>query len=307
MSQSQPTTGQRVDESVSEQGTANEASGQADNPRIQQLEAENRRLREGLAIAHRNRYRQSAAAMAGVGFVALLGAVVFPNVRTVLVALGGTGFFGAVLTYFLTPERFVAANISQRVYGTLADNEAAIVDDLDLQGDPHIVPATGRAEPARLFIPVDSATPVPESIEDPAPLRVGEPKGIAVEPTGTPLYELLIHANGSLPGTVDGIAVTVADALTDQFELIDVADVDTEPGRATLAVSDSAFGAVDRFDHPVVSLFSTTLAIELERPVRIGVSEAEQSDGWLITCRWVTDSASVANPNPNTDLGQDAE
>ena len=291
MSQRQPTTGQRVDESVSEQEPADEAAGQSDTPRIQQLEVENRRLREALADAHHQRYRQSAVAMAGLGFVALLGAVVFPNVRTVLVALGGTGFFGAVLMYLLTPERFVAAAVGQRVYGALADNVAAIADDLDLQGDPHVVPATGRAAPARLFIPVDSASPVPESIDDPAPLRVSEPKGLAVEPTGTPLYELLVHANGSPPGTSDGIAITVADALTDQFELVDAADVDTEPGRATLAISGSAFGAVDRFDHPVVSLFSTTLAIELERPVNIEVSEADESDGWLITCRWVVEQA----------------
>ena len=145
--------------------------------RVEELSAKNDQLRQQVAAATRARYRRSAIVMALVGVVALAGAALFPDVRTVLVALGGTGVFAAVLTYFLTPERFVAAS--------------------------------------------------------------------------------------------------VGDALVEQFELVDGVDVDVEAGRATLAVDGSVYGPVDRFDHPVASLFATTLAVELDEPVALEVGEPD--------------------------------
>ena len=270
--------------------------------RILELEAENERLREAVAIAHRRRYRRSAIAMAVLGIVALLGAGAVSNVRTVLIALGGTGLFAAVLTYYLTPERFVAATVGERVYGATADNEAAIVDDLDIQGSPHVVPAKGSAAPARLFVPLDSSTPVPESIDVDAPFRVDRQKGVVFKPTGVPLYELLVDATNSLPSSLDTLAVVVADALVEQFELVDAVDVDTEPGRATLAVNGSTFGPLDQFDHPVVSLFATTIAVEQETPVKVAVTRAETQSNWLVTCRWnVEDDEAIAREDDESD------
>lgn len=254
--------------------------------RVRTLQAENERLREAVSTAQKRRYRYTALGLAVVGGSALLGAVLLSTVRTVLFALGATGIFGAILTYFLTPERFVSATVGQRVYGTLADNEAAIVEDLALRGDPVVVPTGGSTAPARLFVPQLSDQPTPDGERLRTPFVTGDATGLAFEPTGSGLYETLADATGTLPETAGGVAATVGDALVEQFELVDGVDVDaTEVGRVTMAVDGSAYGPVDRFDHPVASLLATALAVELETEVTVTVDDAERAD-WLVTCRY---------------------
>ena len=262
--------------------------------RIEALEAENDRLRAVARAAQRRRYRRTALGLGMIGVVALGGALAIPELREVLVALGATGVFGAILTYFLTPERFVAASVGERIYGTLADNERAIADDLDLRGRPVVVPATGSAAPARLFVPMIRENPddrasigaVPDAKALASPFVVDEPHGLSIEPTGAPLYDALTDAAGELPSAPADVASVAGDALVEQFELVDAVEVDAEPGRVTVAVDGSAYGPLDRFDHPVASLLATALAVELEAPVAVSVDEGGDRGEWLITCRW---------------------
>jgi hypothetical protein len=260
------------------------ADGEILTERIETLEAENERLREAVSTANQRRYRFTAIGFAIVGVIALGGAALFPPERTVLIALGGTGLFGAVLTYFLTSERFVAATVGERVYGSLAGNEAAIVDDLALQGEPTVVPADGSAAPARLFVSLAPGVEPPETENLSVPFVTDGEPGISLEPTGAGLYAVLTDAVGTLPETQQGIATMVGDALVEQFELINAVEVDSEPGRVTMAVEGSAYGPVDRFDHPVASLLATTLSVELQSPVAVSVTEADRAE-WLVTCR----------------------
>lgn len=260
--------------------------------RVTTLEAENERLRNAVAAVQRRRYRYTALGLAIVGGVALFGAALFPPLQTVLIALGGTGLFGATLTYFLTPERFVSASVGERIYGTLADNEAAIIDDLDLRGDPVVVPTSGAAAPARVFVPQRPDADPPEADDMAAPFVTGRENGLAVEPTGAALYEVLTDAVGTMPSNAGRIAAVTGDALVEQFELIDAVDVDAEEeGRVTMAVDGSAYGPIDRFDHPVASLLATTLAVELETPVTVDVESTERVD-WTVTCRFDASDAS---------------
>ena len=274
--------------------------------RLETLEAENERLRATIVAAQRRRYRLTALGLGTVGMVALGGAVVIPELRELLVALAATGIFGAVLTYVLTPERFVAASVGERVYGTLADNERAIVDDLDLRGEPVVVPTAGELGPARLYVPLSSrdvgtadgagtgAGTIPASVPEEealaTPFVTTGGAGLAVKPTGGPLYESLVAATGALPEGPANVGVVVADGLVEQFELVGEAEVDAEPGRVTLAVDDSAYGPVDRFDHPVASLLATALAVTLETPVSVSVAEGGEDGEWLVTCRWDPDA-----------------
>lgn len=281
-----PDEEQTVDETEARQDDEELREREELAARVKTLEAENERLRNAVAAMQRRRYRYTALGLAVVGSVALLGAALFPPLQTVLVALGGTGLFGALLTYFLTPERFVAASVGERIYGTLADNEAAIVDDLDLRGDPVVVPASGPAAPARVFVPQlpDAEPPQGEGLA--APFVTGSENGLAVEPTGAALYEVLMDAVGSMPNDAGSIAALTADALVEQFELVDATNVDAEEeGRVTMAVDGSAYGPVDRFDHPVASLLATTLSVELETPVTVEVESTERVD-WTVTCRY---------------------
>lgn len=258
--------------------------------RVETLEAETDRLRDAVAAAQRRRYRQTALGLLAVGLVALVGAVAFPGVRTVLLALGGTGVFGAILTYVLTPERFVAASVGERIFGTLADNEAAIVDDLDLRGDPLVVPGDGDAAPARLYVPLLAADDggVPDSEALATPFVTGDRQGLSLQPTGVRLYEALEDATGTLPTEPGALTATVGDALVEQFELVDGvdADADADGGRATLAISGIAYGSPHQFDHPVPSVLATTLAVELDETVGYDIRPGGDRGDWLVTCRW---------------------
>lgn len=253
--------------------------------RIEMLKTENEQLRKAVSAARQRRYKFTAIGFAVVGSIALVGAMLFPDERTVLIALGGTGLFGSVLTYFLTPERFVAASVGERIYGTLADNEAAIVEDLALQGDPVVVPTKQRSAPAALFVSLTPETVQPDPEDLSAPFVTGDQTGLLFTPTGAGLYRDLLDSATTLPETPAGVATTVGDALVEQFELVDAVDVDTEDERVTMAVDGSAYGPVDRFDHPVVSLLATALAVEHQRPVTFSVIEGDRAD-WLVTCRF---------------------
>lgn len=256
--------------------------------RVETLEAENERLRALTSAMYRRRYRHTSIGLAVIGTVALLGAAVVPSIRSVLVALGATGFFAALFTYYITPEQFVTASVGERIYRTLADNEASLVDDLQLQGTPRVVPATGSAAPARLFVPIDDETRTP-SDDLLEPFRVNSEPGLILQPTGASLYEILdasIETDGADPVLITN---TVGEALTAQFELIESFESDIEPERATLAVEESVYGPVDRFDHPVSSLLATTLAVELSTPVTVTVEESDDRGEWFITCRWDAD------------------
>ena len=250
--------------------------------RIETLEGEVERLQTELSSARRTSYRRSAIGLAVLGGLALAGAGAFPGVRTVLLALGGTGLFGAVLTYYLTPERFVGASVAGGVYAALASNLEAITTELELSDDAVYVPVDG--DPAvRLYVP--EQPPGVVGVPDPEPLRntfvvTPEHRGLSLRPTGGSLYAEFDEA------------AAAGEALVEQFELVDAADHDVDAaGRATLRVTDSAYGPVDRLDHPVVSFVATTFAAVLEEPVALEVTD-DDTTAYLVTCRWNLDELS---------------
>ena len=250
--------------------------------RIETLEGEVERLQTELSSARRTSYRRSAIGLAVLGGLALAGAGAFPGVRTVLLALGGTGLFGAVLTYYLTPERFVGASVAGGVYAALASNLEAITTELELSDDAVYVPVDG--DPAvRLYVP--EQPPGVVGVPDPEPLQntfvvTPEHRGLSLRPTGGSLYAEFDEA------------AAAGEALVEQFELVDAADPDVDAaGRATLRVTDSAYGPVDRLDHPVASFVATTFAAVLEEPVALEVTD-DDTTAYLVTCRWNLDELS---------------
>ena len=262
--------------------------------RIETLEGEVERLQTELSSARRTSYRRSAIGLAVLGGLALAGAGAFPGVRTVLLALGGTGLFGAVLTYYLTPERFVGASVAGGVYAALASNLETITTGLELSDDAVYVPVDG--DPAvRLYVP--EQPPGVVGVPDPEPLRntfvvTPEHRGLSLRPTGGSLYAEFDEAAAAVPRAPGELAAAAGEALVEQFELVDAADPDVDAaGRATLRVTDSAYGPVDRLDHPVASFVATTFAAVLEEPVALEVTD-DDTTAYLVTCRWNLDELS---------------
>lgn len=262
---------------------------------VELLAAENRRLREEYARARQSRYRSTALGLAVVGLVAVAGSVLFPDAREVLVALGATGLFGAVLTYYLTPSQVVDAAVGERSYAAGAMNLAAITAELGLRDDRVYLPREGA--PARLYVPQHAEYDLPEESAGPIVVDDGS-RGLLLEATGANLYREfergLPDALGTEPAT---IANQATDALVEQFELVTDADADVDPaaGRVTVAVTDTAFGDVDRFDHPIPSFLAVAFAVGLDRPVQLEVTAGDDRADWLITCRWDVAGASATD------------
>lgn len=262
--------------------------------RIATLEDEADQLRRELRQARRTSYRRTAIGLALLGLAALGGAAVFPGTQTVLLALGGTGLFAALLTYYLTPERFVAASVSETVYTAFAETLADICVDLELSETRYYVPVGG--DPAvRLYVPtspVDSP-PDPSTLAEPFVITDTH-RGLATTPTGDRLRAEFTTAADPLPDAAGQLVAAASDALIEQFELVAAADadVDAADGRATVRVTDPAFGTLEQFDHPVGSFIATTLAVELDVPVTVSIEDADRQ-GRLVTCRWDVEKQSL--------------
>lgn len=257
---------------------------------VELLTEETRRLRTEYARSLRSKYRHTAYGLVALGLIAALGGLLLPNGREVLFAFAGTGLFGGLLTYYLTPGQFVAASISERVYAAMAANDEALVEELGLRADRVYVPS-GQSELARLFIPQRKAYELPETFSKTV-LTDADERGLLLEPTGDGLFrEFERTLEGALDSSPHSLAMQLTDGLVETLALARSADsdVDAKNGRATIAITESAFGPVDRFDHPIASFVAVGFAIGLDRPVTLEVTSGTSRADWLITCRWESD------------------
>lgn len=250
----------------------------------QRLRAEHRRLLQA-------KYRRSAQGLGVIALIAIGGATVVPAIRTLLLTVAAIAAFGGLLTYYLTPERFVAATVGESVYDAVAQTGEDLVDELGLHYDQIYLPTdTGRI---RVYIPQHRDYTIPDRDEVGGLFVVSdtdENRGVALTPTGRDLVaELEATITGEL--TAASAPDQLAEALVEQFELADTATIDSqEPGRVTFAVAGSAYGDVERFDHPIASVLATGLATTLDRPVELETTTSENARvDSLITCRWEPD------------------
>ncbi|WP_435181709.1 hypothetical protein [Halorussus sp. AFM4] len=298
-----------VDRERAEASDATDESVEDLAAQVELLTEENRRLREEYVEGRRAGYRRTAVGLFVVGALAAAGAVFFPDARSVLFALGGTGVFGAVLTYYLTPERLLAAATGEQVYAAFAATGRRLVAELGLQEEFVYAPADAAGEFAnvRLYVPQRS------SFEVPAPTELGSlfvateddrSRGVAVPPCGGSLYrEFERSMTDSVADDPAVLADQLADAAVEGFELATSATADADPddGRVAFEVAGSAYGSVDRFDHPVASLFGVGLTAGLDAPVTVEVTEDEDDSTALVACEWDETEVDL------TDVGESAE
>ena len=259
------------------------------------LARENRRLRESYTRVRTTQYRRTAIGFAVLGLIAVAGGLAFPDARTVLFALAGTGLFGAILTYYVTPERFVPASVGREVYDALAINQEAIADQLGLTEYRIYVP-TDAGSGVRLFVPQRDSYAIPDEDARSRPFVVTEnerERGVCLRPTGEALFSEF-ERTLTTPLAAEPVALLdqLTDGLAETFELATGVDPDVDAnGRATIRVSASTLGPIDRFDHPVASFLAVGLARGLSRPVSVEtVAIDEGSDAYLVTYRWETDT-----------------
>ncbi|WP_226479965.1 hypothetical protein [Natrinema amylolyticum] len=254
----------------------------------ERLREENERLRGG-NTPNGSPYRRMGLCLALLGALSGLAAIVFRDSQGVLFAIGATGLFGGLLTYYLSYGRFLDAAVCEGIYTAVATNGATIADELSLR-DEHIYVPDGR-DGARLFVPERSEYDVPDTLDGSICGDDSRQEGVILESTGAGLLrEFDRTLSDDLPDAPPELAVSLADALVEQFELAERVDpsVDYADGRgsATIAISGSALGDVDRFDHPIASFLAVGFAAGLERPVSLEVTPGDDRTEWVVNCQW---------------------
>ncbi|WP_227356319.1 hypothetical protein [Haladaptatus salinisoli] len=279
------------DESIAQSSTDELAA------QVALLTEENQRLRAEYVRARQAQHRRAALGMAALGGLAAVAAVLLPDSRPLLLALAGTGFFAAVLTYYLTPQQFVSAEVGERVYASAAAMGASIVDDLGLQDERVYVPTESDGNETfanvRLFLPQHADYVVPDGDELISPFVVTNDergRGASFFPTGAALFrEFETTMTNAVPDEPEALAGQLTDAVVEGFELVDSASADVDRGGTTVTVGvrGSAYGSVTRFDHPVASFIATGMAKGLDAPVTVEQLPADDDRfDYLVSCDW---------------------
>lgn len=270
---------------------------------LETLRRENSRLRKEYARAKQTTYRRTSVALAGLGTIAGLAAVVFPTLRQLLIVLAAIGFFGSVLTRYLTPERVVTADVSESIYTAHHETISQLNDELGLTATRIYLPVDGGI---RLFIPKHHDYDLPTSdalfITDNNTTR-----GITLPPTGDLLATELQTTTSSMADDSFGAIVDQAgDAVVEQFEIADAIDLATSDSdtttRVVVEITGVAFGDLSQFDHPIVSLIGTVAAQELDTAVKADVTR--QDDTFVVTYERLDDTRDQfrAPAEPTLDL-----
>lgn len=272
---------------VESQSTEVEERAEELSVQVELLQEEIDRLRTEYVRAKRASHRRAAIGLAIVGLVAALAGIGFPGERSILFAIGATGLFAAVITAYLTPERFVAASVGERVYGGLAETIADLIAALGLSDRRIYVPIDD--DTVRLFIPAMDAAELPASRELRELLVVTEDasgRGVSLHPTGGALLADLADVDEA--ASVVSRSDLLAEALVETFELVDTVEpsVDASAGRVTFAITGSAYGRIDRVDHPVPSFLACGLARVTNRPVDLSVLSGDDRVDYLVSCDW---------------------
>lgn len=252
--------------------------------RLERLQARNEQLEKETDRFSRYRPRFIALGFVGVGLLSFLAALSVPEGQTVLFTIAGIGLFAGVLTRTVAHGHFVESQDAERVYGACAANYSAIVADrADSTSRRYLPDAQNRI---RLLVPDDS-TDVPKTLDQSTTIGKTQ-QGVVLEPIGNPFVREVKREAATDLTSVVATVEQLADALEDRFEFVASADpvVDMDAGRVSVAISGSAFGAVDRFDHPVASILAVGLANQLEQPVRLEVTDDTDRGEWLVRCEW---------------------
>jgi hypothetical protein len=255
--------------------------------RVDELEAETRRLREQYAASRRQSYRRTALGLGATGAVAAALALVVPGARQVLFSVAAIGAFAAVLTWFLTPEHVIPASVGAAVYRPLAANEDSVTGELGLSATRVYLPTE---DGGRLFVPEYDSYTLPA---DPAAdtFVVGdtaETSGVSLRPSAQRLFEEFEASHtGPLPEAPDELCAHLAEGLTEGFELADgvETDVSAAENRATFEVRGCRFGPFSQFDHPVRSFLALGIARGLDAPATVEW-ETSGADDASLTVRW---------------------
>jgi hypothetical protein len=259
--------------------------------RVERLEAENTRLRARLESGVT--YRRVAGLFLAAAAIFLGGTQLFPSSEGVLLALAGTGVFGAVLLLALTSEPLVPAAAAGAVTDTMSQNLSDVSRAMGIDGHATYVPtSTGDV---RMYLSAAAYDRVPTvNDQDNVGTIYDEPDayGLLLEPTGRHLLAVLEERATDLPEDAEAALPMLIEAATDYFELAESletvsADESVVSGgsHVTIRISGTAFGNAADLDHPIPSLVGVGLATIIDEPVETKATTTDDGTT-LVTFGW---------------------
>lgn len=242
---------------------------------------------EGRLAGWRQRYRVASLALGGLGVLLGVVALVVDDGRSVLFALSGTGLFGAVLLYVLLPERFVTASVGRRTYAPLADVGRLFVATTGLSDRRVYLPA-GDGH-VRLVVPEADGVPDDRTERALGLRETDDARELVLPTTGDELLaEFREHHEEPLASDPGPLLDQLLDVVVEEFELVGHATghVDSDTGRAVVAVERSYYGPPTTFDHPVAAFLAAGLAAGLDTGVVLDEPRRDEDGRYAITCTW---------------------
>jgi hypothetical protein len=220
--------------------------------RNRELRVENERLQS--ITGPRVTYRQAAVLFLLVAAAAVGGTMLYPESRDVLIAVAGTGAFGAVLLGMLVQEWLLSASVGRALYDTLWQNERRIASRLGVAETSRYVPTGRESLGVRLYLSrsLDDPIPPPESL-DSTVVSVEGHYTLLLEPTGRELFGIFERTNGDLPDDLRVAAIALGDAT--------------------------------RLDHPIRSFIGVGLADLVGMPVE-SETWTDEDDNAVLAFRW---------------------
>lgn len=215
------------------------------------------------------------AGFVALGAIAAGAAVAVPAERSVLLALAGTAFLGALVTRLVVRAPGHPAIVAEAIHAAHASTVDRLALELDCAGPAVYVPVrTG----VRLYVPrAEGPIPSRAALAD-ALVTADGARGLTVAPVGAALLARLAAPDG--PESLEDRCQRLREAVLDRFELAGGLDCTPASGRVTVTVSDPSIEPLDRRDHPIVSTFAVGLAEHRERPVRVAIDERTITFTW---------------------------
>jgi len=217
-----------------------------------------------------------------------------PQTHRMLLVVGATFFFGALLSVALSSEEYLRRVVYDSVYADLSRNQRALVDSYELQDTFVYIPREDPDKGVSLFVPESSNFQLPSDAELDA-LFVESPdekrRGISLRPSGNTLFgEFEGKLHSEVSDTPSELAVQLSDGLVEAFELVTDVDAEVRPddGVAEFRVDERTSEMASGFDDPVRSFVAVGLAVGLDAPIVIEAADAERGEtDRVLRYRWV--------------------
>lgn len=239
------------------------------------LHTQNESLRSDYARARQVSHRQTAGALAVVSLIAVLGGIVFSNVRSMLFATGAIGVVGSVMTWYLTPGQTMPIEVAQSISNGAMTTLSDIRSTLGLEATVVYVPVGNQV---RGFMPRHPEFKIPDETPRSFPRNSDGSKCFTFSPTGLELaYEI-----DQMETTADhtGMLVmseAVVEALTEHYEIadgIEIASNADDPG-LNVTVTGSDFGSLAQIDNPITSTLACTISLNSGSPIIVEAIDDE--------------------------------